>query len=110
MTVSRTTLARFLTALHRCNNGGHVVFQQDTTYIIGKALDLTFLKQIDNKQESAKSAHGFQFGFQNVTTFFKMGGEDVLMYGARDSDSGSLKATDESEEYGTPANVTCRAR
>lgn len=26
-------------------------------------------------------AHGFQFGFQNVTTFFKMGGEDVLMYG-----------------------------
>jgi galacturan 1,4-alpha-galacturonidase len=25
--------------------------------------------------------HGFKFGFQNVTTFFKLGGEDVLMYG-----------------------------
>lgn len=38
---------QILTALHRCNNGGHVVFQQDTTYTIGKALDLTFLKHID---------------------------------------------------------------
>ncbi|KAH8908582.1 exopolygalacturonase [Coniochaeta sp. PMI_546] len=81
---------QILTALHRCNNGGHVVFQQDTTYIIGKALDLTFLKHIDidvqgtilfTNDTDYWQAHGFQFGFQNVTTFFKLGGEDVLMYG-----------------------------
>lgn len=26
-------------------------------------------------------ANSFKFGFQNVTTFFKLGGEDVFIYG-----------------------------
>lgn len=36
-----------LNAINDCNNGGHVVFSEGTEYIIGTALDLTFLKSID---------------------------------------------------------------
>jgi len=36
-----------LFALHDCNDGGHVLFLRDETYIIGTALDLTFLKHVD---------------------------------------------------------------
>lgn len=36
-----------LSAFHECNDGGHVVFSKDETYIIGTAMDWTFLKHID---------------------------------------------------------------
>lgn len=36
-----------LDALHDCNNGGHVIFTKDEKYIIGTALDMTFLDHID---------------------------------------------------------------
>lgn len=36
-----------MSALHECNNGGHVVFSEGTKYMIGTALDLTFLDHID---------------------------------------------------------------
>jgi galacturan 1,4-alpha-galacturonidase len=36
-----------LDAIWRCNNGGHVVFEAERKYIIGRALDLTFLTNID---------------------------------------------------------------
>ncbi len=36
-----------LSAFHSCNNGGHVVFPQGSTYIIGTAMDWTFLQHID---------------------------------------------------------------
>lgn len=36
-----------LSAINKCNHGGHVVFSEGTRYIIGTALDLTFLEQID---------------------------------------------------------------
>ena len=36
-----------LDAINKCNNGGHVIFSQGTSYVIGTALDLTFLKHID---------------------------------------------------------------
>lgn len=36
-----------LQAVKQCNNGGHVVFPEGTTYVIGTALDLTGLKHID---------------------------------------------------------------
>lgn len=36
-----------VTAIDSCNNGGHVIFSSDTTYTIGKALDLTYLQSID---------------------------------------------------------------
>lgn len=36
-----------LAALHSCNDGGHVVFREDATFVVGTALDLTFLQHID---------------------------------------------------------------
>lgn len=36
-----------LSALNKCNNGGHVIFSKGVTYNIGTALDLTFLRHID---------------------------------------------------------------
>jgi hypothetical protein len=36
-----------LKAIDKCNNGGQVVFDKDTKYTVGKAMDLTFLKHID---------------------------------------------------------------
>jgi galacturan 1,4-alpha-galacturonidase len=39
--------AYILDALHDCNNGGHVVFREGIKYLIGTALDLTWLNHID---------------------------------------------------------------
>lgn len=36
-----------LEAIDKCNDGGHVIFPQGTTYVIGQALNLTYLKHID---------------------------------------------------------------
>ncbi|KAL3425391.1 polygalacturonase [Phlyctema vagabunda] len=77
-------------ALHSCNNGGHVVFKEGSEYIIGTALDLTFLNHIDldiqgyiqfTNDTKYWQANSFPFVFQNVTSFFKLGGNDVNIYG-----------------------------
>lgn len=39
--------AYILEALHECNHGGKVVFPIGTTYVIGKAMDMQFLKHVD---------------------------------------------------------------
>ncbi|KAF2138356.1 glycoside hydrolase family 28 protein, partial [Aplosporella prunicola CBS 121167] len=79
-----------LSAINKCNNGGTVVFSADTNYTIGTALDLTFLKHIDIVIEGTVQfsndtdywrAHSFNQTFQNSTTFFQLGGEDVNVYG-----------------------------
>ncbi|KAF4628804.1 hypothetical protein G7Y89_g9351 [Cudoniella acicularis] len=79
-----------LDALHSCNNGGHVVFKEGTKYLIGTALDLTFLEHIDidiqsyiqfTNDTTYWQANSFRFVFQNVTSFFKLGGNDVQIYG-----------------------------
>lgn len=36
-----------LDAINKCNPGGHVIFSQGTTYVIGTALDLTNLNHVD---------------------------------------------------------------
>lgn len=36
-----------LKAVQKCNDGGHVLFPEGTTYVIGTALDLTGLRRID---------------------------------------------------------------
>jgi galacturan 1,4-alpha-galacturonidase len=36
-----------LAALNKCNNGGRVIFRENDTYIIGTAMDWTFLQSID---------------------------------------------------------------
>ncbi|KAF8865204.1 pectin lyase-like protein [Acephala macrosclerotiorum] len=79
-----------LSALHSCNNGGHVVFREGIKYTIGTALDLTFLEHIDidiqsyiqfTNDTTYWQANSFRFIFQNVTSFFKLGGTDVNIYG-----------------------------
>jgi galacturan 1,4-alpha-galacturonidase len=106
-----------LQAVKKCNDGGHVLFPEGTTYVIGTALDLTGLKHIDigeflkslatdakcKSEESPTDtsplfpdvqgyvqftndtdywqAHAFNQTFQNATTFFQLGGEDVNVYG-----------------------------
>jgi len=66
------------------------VFAEGLTYTIGKALDLTFLEHIDIDIQSYIQftndtvywqANSFRFVFQNVTSFFKLGGTDVNIYG-----------------------------
>lgn len=39
--------AYILDALHECNHGGRVVFPAGKTYVIGKALNMQFLKHVD---------------------------------------------------------------
>ncbi|KFX96561.1 hypothetical protein V490_03281 [Pseudogymnoascus sp. VKM F-3557] len=77
-------------ALHDCNNGGHVVFREGVQYFIGTAMDLTFLNHIDldiqgkwlfSNDTDYWQANSFPFVFQNVTSFFKLGGNDVNIYG-----------------------------
>ncbi len=36
-----------MAAFRECNHGGHVVFKEDEIYLIGTAMDWTFLKDID---------------------------------------------------------------
>ncbi|OQD75603.1 hypothetical protein PENDEC_c006G03230 [Penicillium decumbens] len=82
--------ANILTALKKCNNGGKIVFDADKTYTIGTALDMTFLKHVDleilgniqfTNDTDYWQANSFKQGFQNATTFFELGGEDVNVYG-----------------------------
>ncbi|KAH8198061.1 hypothetical protein TruAng_007785 [Truncatella angustata] len=79
-----------LAAFNDCNNGGHVVFRENETYIIGTAMDWTFLQSIDidiqgkilfTNDTTYWQANSFRFVFQNVTSFFKLGGDDVWIYG-----------------------------
>ncbi|PVH98834.1 glycoside hydrolase family 28 protein [Periconia macrospinosa] len=79
-----------LSAINECNNGGHVIFEKGQKYIIGTALDLTFLKSIDldiqgtiqfTNDTDYWQANAFNQTFQNATTFFQLGGSDVNVYG-----------------------------
>ncbi|KAJ5092483.1 hypothetical protein NUU61_007353 [Penicillium alfredii] len=86
----RDDSASILSALKKCNHGGKVVFDAGKTYTIGKALDLTFLKHVDLEIKGTVKftddtdywqENSFKHGFQNATTFFNLGGEDVNVYG-----------------------------
>ncbi|OKL62514.1 Exopolygalacturonase X-1 [Talaromyces atroroseus] len=77
-----------LAALKKCNNGGRAVF--DKQYTIGTALNLQFLKHIDlditgyiqfTNNTDYWINNAFQQVFQNATTFFELGGQDVNIYG-----------------------------
>jgi galacturan 1,4-alpha-galacturonidase len=77
-------------ALQTCNNGGHVIFTLGTNYTIGTAMNLTFLNSIDievqgyvkfTNNTTYWQAHSFPQIFQNVTTFFQLGGNDVNFFG-----------------------------
>ncbi|PSN65120.1 pectin lyase-like protein [Corynespora cassiicola Philippines] len=82
--------AAILSAIKKCNNGGTVVFPKDQRFTIGTALDLTFLKHIDldiqgyiqfTNDTDYWQANSFKHTFQNSSTFFQLGGQDVNVYG-----------------------------
>ncbi|EOD51379.1 putative extracellular exo-polygalacturonase protein [Neofusicoccum parvum UCRNP2] len=77
-------------ALKDCNNGGHVLFPKSQSYVINEPLDMTYLSNIDidiqgNLKFTDNLEHwrnnSFDLGFQNATSFFKLGGSDVNVYG-----------------------------
>ncbi|KAK5110629.1 Exopolygalacturonase X-1 [Meristemomyces frigidus] len=79
-----------LEALRKCNHGGRAIFPQGRTYVIGSALDLTWLEHIDidiqayiqfTNDTTYWQTHAFYQTFQNATTFFQLGGTDVNVYG-----------------------------
>ncbi|EMD95672.1 glycoside hydrolase family 28 protein [Bipolaris maydis ATCC 48331] len=82
--------ANILSAVKRCNNGGQVVFPKGQHFTIGTALDLTFLNRIDldiqgtiqfTNDTDYWQANSFKQVYQNATTFFQLGGEDINVYG-----------------------------
>jgi len=79
-----------LQALESCNHGGHVIFTEGIDYTIGTALNLTFLNSVDiefngnvkfTNNTTYWQANSFRQIFQNVTTFFQLGGNDVNVFG-----------------------------
>ncbi|KAF2187158.1 glycoside hydrolase family 28 protein [Zopfia rhizophila CBS 207.26] len=90
----RDDAPRILKAIEKCNDGGTVVL--DESYRIGSPLDLTFLKHIDvvitgeihfNDDDVYYWArNSFKYAFQNQSVFWKLGGEDVNIYGDLSND------------------------
>lgn len=83
------TAPRILRAFEECNDGGTIVL--DHSYRIGSPLDLTFLKHVDvvitgevhfsDDDVYYWAENSFKFSFQNQSTFWKFGGEDINIYG-----------------------------
>ncbi|KAI8202042.1 Exopolygalacturonase X-1 [Colletotrichum sp. SAR 10_65] len=89
----RDDAPKILDAFKKCNDGGTVVF--DKSYLIGSPLDLTFLKHIDvvitgsiefNDDPYYWAENSFKFAFQNQSVFWKLGGEDINIYGDLSND------------------------
>ncbi|KAH7316894.1 exopolygalacturonase [Stachybotrys elegans] len=78
-----------LQAFQQCNHGGTIVF--DKTYWIASPLDLTFLSHIDivitgeihfdDSDVYYWNDNSFKYRFQNQSVFWKIGGEDINIYG-----------------------------
>ncbi|TLD25996.1 extracellular exo-polygalacturonase [Venturia nashicola] len=82
--------AAILAAIKSCNDGGKVVFSADTTYTVGKVMDLTKLSKIDlvikgkivfTPDIEYWTANAFKHTFQKAVSFFQIGGSDVNVYG-----------------------------
>lgn len=52
-----------MAAFHECNDGGHVLFPRESNYLIGTAMDWTFLKHIDIGTTSCLVGISAQPGF-----------------------------------------------
>lgn len=80
---------KILAALEDCNGGGTVVL--DMEYTVCSPLDLRFLKHVDIALTGTLNFcpqvdywlnNSFKIDFQNQSTFWYIGGEDVNVYGA----------------------------
>ncbi|PBP19129.1 Pectin lyase-like protein [Diplocarpon rosae] len=83
--------SEFLRGLKKANKGGTLVLPQNQTFVIGKKLDLSFLKDVhvhlegkilftDNIKYWQKNH--FYHPFQESISFWKWGGKDVKIYGS----------------------------
>jgi galacturan 1,4-alpha-galacturonidase len=79
-----------LAAAHKCNYGGKVVLPADQNFTIASPLDLTFLKNVDleiagritfTNDTDYWQNNSYYMTYQNATTFWLIGGEDVNVYG-----------------------------
>ncbi|KAH7372208.1 extracellular exo-polygalacturonase-like protein [Cadophora sp. MPI-SDFR-AT-0126] len=79
-----------LEAIKECNNGGHVIFLEKSSYVIGTPLNLTYLSAVDLDIQGSISftndtnywqENSFRLVFQNATSYFLLGGKDVNVYG-----------------------------
>lgn len=82
--------AEFLQGLKEANNGGTLVLERETTYVIAKKLDLTFLNNVHvellgeilfSNNITYWQHNYFYHPFQKSITFWKWGGKDILIYG-----------------------------
>ncbi|KAK6209991.1 cytochrome P450 [Colletotrichum tabaci] len=87
-TAGRDDAPKILRAFTECNDGGTVVLDQK--YLVSSPLDLTFLKHVDvvitgevhfNDDPYYWAENSFKFDFQNQSVFWKLGGEDINIYG-----------------------------
>ncbi|KAI1081031.1 glycoside hydrolase family 28 protein [Whalleya microplaca] len=86
---ARDDAPQIFRAFEDCNDGGTVVL--DKSYLIGSPLDLTFLKHVDvvitgeiafdDSDVYYWADNSFKYAFQNQSVFWKLGGEDVNIYG-----------------------------
>ncbi|KAK4121921.1 glycoside hydrolase family 28 protein [Parathielavia appendiculata] len=81
----------FLWALKKANHGGLVYLETGKKYVIGKKLDLTFLKdvyvKIDGELKFTNDIeywqdNNFYYPFQKSITFWVWGGKDIKIYGS----------------------------
>ncbi|KAI9046624.1 hypothetical protein LZ554_009367 [Drepanopeziza brunnea f. sp. 'monogermtubi'] len=82
--------AEFYRGLEKANHGGTLVLPKDKTFVIGKKLDLTFLKDVHVNLEGTIlftdnvtywQSDYFYHSFQKSISFWKWGGEDIKIYG-----------------------------
>ncbi|KAK6950001.1 hypothetical protein Daesc_008324 [Daldinia eschscholtzii] len=105
--INRDDAPHIVQALHECNNGGTVVF--DKSYLIGSPLDLNFLKHIDivitgsivfdDSDVYYWQNNSFKYAFQNQSVFWKLGGEDVNIYGDLTLDEGKSVIDGKGQKY-----------
>ena len=105
-----------LTAFEKCNNGGTVVMDRD--YLVGSPLDLTFLKHIDvviTGEIAFNDAdvyywheNAYMLPFQNMSAFWRWGGEDVHIYGDPENSKSTINGRGQKywDSFGTDSLVS----
>ncbi|GFF91298.1 probable exopolygalacturonase B [Aspergillus udagawae] len=83
--------ADFLWGIKKANRGGRLLLQKGKKYIIGKKLDLTFLKDIEVQLDGELKftndvpywqANNFYYDFQKSISFWRWGGQDIKIFGS----------------------------
>jgi galacturan 1,4-alpha-galacturonidase len=106
---------RILNAFKKCNKGGTIVL--DKNYTIASPLDLTWLSHVDvvitgeihfKSDPYYWAENSFKYDFQNMSSFWKIGGKDVNIYGDLSNDQSVLDGhgQDYWKEYVTNKTVS----